>query len=153
MLLPAPLGPRTSVALAGEQRREAGARLGADRAFSATLEHVDAHRDVRREALARRGERRQVALVEDDARRDLGARGGDQRARQLRLAEHRLGGDHDQQLVEVGGERLGLPLVLAKEQVAARQDRLDDAFVARRPASGRDRRRRQSLFLPRVMAE
>src|SRR6478735_6823414 len=55
----------------------------------------------------------------------------DQRARQLRFAEHRLGGDDDEQLVDVGGERLGLPLVLAVEQIGSRQDGVDDAFVAR----------------------
>ena len=35
-------------------------------------------------------------------------------------------------LVEVGGERLGAPLVLAEQQVAARLDVLDHAFVAGR---------------------
>ncbi len=113
----------------GERRREARARLVAVE-LERQLEHVDADRVVGPQALARRRERRQVALVEDDARRDRGVGGGDQRARELRLAEHRLGGDDDEQLVDVGGERLGLPLVAPIEERRARQDLLDHALVA-----------------------
>jgi len=51
-------------------------------------------------------------------------------ARQLRLAERRTGRHQHQKLIEVAGERLGLPLVLAEQQVAARLDMFDDAFIA-----------------------
>ena len=63
---------------------------------------------------------------------DAGALGRDQRARELRFAEHRLARDHYQDLVEVGGELLGLPFVLPEQQVAAWLDVLDDTFVAGR---------------------
>ena len=122
MLLPAPLGPSTSVAWPASSGASALARLVAARVFSATLEHLDAHRRVGREprsrAAAKAGRSRLLRTMRAG---DAALVGGDQRARQLRFAEHRLGGDDDQQLVEVGGERLGLPLVLAVEQVAARQ--------------------------------
>src|SRR6185436_16808631 len=49
--------------------------------------------------LARSGERRQVPLVEHDSSRHAGVGRGDQRARQLRLAERRLGSDDDEELV------------------------------------------------------
>jgi hypothetical protein len=51
------------------------------------------------------------------------------RARELVLGELGIGGDQHQHLVEVGGERLGADLVLPVEQVAARLDLLDRAFV------------------------
>jgi hypothetical protein len=114
----------------GEERREARMRVDALR-LQRDLDDFGTHRRVRREARARSGERRQVALVEDDARRHAGIGGGDQRARELRFAERRLGGDDDEELVDVGRKRLRLPLVLAVEQVRARHDRLDHAFITR----------------------
>ena len=96
--------------------------------------HLDdrvTHRGVGRQARARgRGRLAQVGLVQQDVRRNAGVRGGDQRAGELALAEDRLGGDHHQQPVEVGGEGLGLPLVLAVEEVAPGLDGLDHALVA-----------------------
>ena len=51
--------------------------------------------------------------------------------------------NQQQQPVQVGGERLGLPLVLPEQQVAPRLDVLDHALVAARwPASARGRPRR-----------
>ena len=117
---------------AGEQRRQARARLGAV-ALQRELEHVDAHRGVGlRGARAPRRRLGRSRLLRTMRVAIVGLGGGDQRARELRLAEHRLGRDDDEQLVDVGGERLRLPLVLAVEQVGARQDRVDHAFVARR---------------------
>ena len=131
VLLPAPLGPSTSVARsASSGARRARASSGSFFNAIASTSTPNARYGASRSS--RGGERRQVALVEDDARRDPGLGRGDQGARQLRLAEHRLGGDDDQQLVDVGGERLGLEVVLAVEQVGARQDFVDHAFVARR---------------------
>ena len=129
VLLPAPLGPRTSVARSassGASRSRAGPRL----LLQGDADHLDADRRVGREP--RRGRRpgRQVLLVEDDPARNLRRLRGDQGPRQLRFAEHRLGGDDDEQLVDVGGEGLGLPRVLAIEKVVPRQHLLDHAFVA-----------------------
>jgi hypothetical protein len=92
--------------------------------------HAIAHGGVRREALARRHDGGHVGLVQKHRGGDAGALGGDQRARELRFAEHGRAGHHHEDLVEVGGERLGAPFVLAKQQVAPRLHVLDDAFVA-----------------------
>src|SRR5262249_4321257 len=59
-----------------------------------------------------------------------GGFGGDQRPRQLRLAERGLARHQHEDLVEVGGEGLGAPLVLAEQEVAPRLDVLDHALVA-----------------------
>ena len=142
MLLPAPLGPSTSVAWPASSGASARARLGAV-AFSASSSTSTPIARVGLQALARRGEGRQVALVEDDARRDRRRLGGDQRARELRLAEHRLGRDDDEQLVDVGGERLGLPFVLAVEQVARAAGPARSRLRRPTPASARGRRRRR----------
>ena len=114
---------------AAQQRLEDGAglrRVGAQRHGV----HIDAHRDVGPKAQLGGGEGRQVTLVQDDAAGNAGRLGRDKRARHLRLAEHRLGRDDEQQLVDVGGERLRLPGVLPIQQVAACQRRFDHPFIA-----------------------
>jgi hypothetical protein len=108
-----------------QQRQQAATRrrgIGLER----ELHHLEAHRTIGMQALARRLGLRQVDLVQSDQRRDVGTACSDQRACELRLAEHRLAGDDHQQLVDVGGKRLGAPLVLAGKDVDSRFELLDD---------------------------
>jgi hypothetical protein len=64
-------------------------------------------------------------------RRDARVRRRDQRARQQRLGQRWRSSDDDQQLVDVGSERLAAPAVLAPQQAAPWQHVLDHATVAR----------------------
>ena len=77
----------------------------------------------------------QVLLVQADQRRDLLGFGSDQRTCELRFRKHRIGRQQDQHLIQIRRKGLAAQFVLSPEQVAARIDRLDGAFVcARLPA-------------------
>jgi len=73
----------------------------------------------------------QISLVECDERGDACGLASDEGAGELVFGKSRLGGQQDEGLVNIGGEGLGAHLVLPVQQVAARFDALDAAFVLR----------------------
>ena len=73
----------------------------------------------------------QVALVEDDQRRNVLAFGGEQSAGDQFVGKGRFGGDDDDDLVDVGGDQFLADLIGAVEQAAARLDGLDDTLIVR----------------------
>ena len=101
-------------------------------AFQGHFMHRDTHRRVGQQAGPCCGHAWKIGLVEQNVRRNAGVLGSDERACQLRLAEHRFGRDQHEQQVDVRGERLGLPFVLPEQQVAARLEPFDHTFVTRR---------------------
>ncbi|CAM2158183.1 hypothetical protein PT2222_40182 [Paraburkholderia tropica] len=97
------------------------------------FEHRIAERAIALQSLARERQHGfQVDLVEQDDRREPVGLGGHERAPEQVFAEVRLGGEHDQQLVEIRREELRLELVGAIEQIAPLADRHDHALVGRR---------------------
>ena len=80
------------------------------------------------ELLARCRVLRQVRLVERDHHRDARRVARDEAHVEEGLADRRLGGEQDDYLVHVRGERLLAPLVGAEEEVPPRADAFDRAL-------------------------
>jgi len=71
----------------------------------------------------------QVGFVQEDDGRDIGAPGGGERAAQRVVGIGRRGGQHDKELVYVGGQVFVVRVVRTDKHVAARQDGVNHAAV------------------------
>ena len=118
--------------LAHEDRLQAG-QASAQRIRTLQRRHLD---DLVAELaegleLATRGleARGEVGLVEHDQGHDALTLGCGDAARHQQVGEARLGGDHDHQVAEVGGDQLLAEGIRAPQQVAARVQGLDDALA------------------------
>jgi hypothetical protein len=101
-------------------------------------------------ARAPASERDHVGLVEDQVGLDAGRLGRHQRARDQVVGEARFGGDHDEQLGQVGRQQLGLVLVRAVQQGLAFGDLFDHGLVVRGHLQVTMSPTATLVFLPRV---